>query len=59
MKKEDWKILAILIFIVVGLSFSYYTYCDFLAQRYNDNYGTHFDASDIIMGLHEKVRDIR
>lgn len=59
MKKDDIKVLLVLIICPLALVWSYYTWCSFTAERYNANLGTSYTAVDIMFGVHKTVRDFR
>ena len=59
MKMQDLKILLALVFIVAAPLWAYYARCQFIAERYNENFGTSYNAADIMLGIHNTVRDFR
>jgi hypothetical protein len=57
--RENIIVAAVLIICPIALAWSYYTYCDFKAERYNENLGTNYSAVDIMLGVEKTARDSR
>lgn len=59
MRKDDIKVLLVIILCPLALGWCYYTWCSFMAERYNASLGTNYNAVDIMLGVHKTARDFR
>lgn len=52
-----WELIAAVAFLVVALVANWQWHA-FVARRYNQEFGTHFTALDVMMGMHKTVRNV-